>query len=129
LRHGVLALRSVDAVEPSPGFRARLDERLRHERLITSAPVVPRRGSVAAALFFAAAFALVALETLAGRRPPARVPELPPVAFPKPVARAGLPLVTFQDPRGSVLSATPTLYGTALVQPAGTHIEPATAGR
>lgn len=129
VRRGVLALHAVDTLEPSPGFRRRLDERLRRERLIVSAPVLPARAGVAAALFLAVAVVLVALEALAGGRPVARAPELPPVPFPKPVAQVGLPLVTFQDPRATVLGGNPNPYGTALVQPASTHIEPATAGR
>jgi hypothetical protein len=35
------------------------------------------------------------------------------VAFPKPVVNAGLPFVSFQDPRASI--------GNALVQPAAAH--------
>jgi hypothetical protein len=45
------------------------------------------------------------------------VPSLPPVAFPKPLVNAGVPLVTFHDPRASVLSGNPYPYGTAFVQP------------
>jgi hypothetical protein len=128
LRHGVLALRTADDIEPSPGFRARLEERLRHERSRTQGPMVPARGGVAAALFLAVALALMALEII-GRPPRRLAPEIPAVAFPKPVARASLPLVTFQDPRASVLQANPSPYGTALVQPAGTRFEPVSAGR
>lgn len=129
VRRGVLALQAAVSVEPSPGFRRRLDERLRRDCLVASAPVQPARAGVAAALFLAATIALVALEAVAGRRHLARAPELPPVPFPKPVAQAGLPLVTFQDPRASVLAGNPNPYGTALVQPASAHIEPAAAGR
>ncbi|MGH7644074.1 MAG: hypothetical protein ACREMR_00675, partial [Gemmatimonadales bacterium] len=45
-------------------------------------------------------------------------PTLPPVAFPKPVANAGVPFVTFQDPRASVVAGNPGPYGTAFVEPA-----------
>jgi len=47
----------------------------------------------------------------------ARAPSLPPVPFPKPVAQAGVPFVSFQDPRASVVFGNPNPYGTALVQP------------
>ena len=56
------------------------------------------------------------------------VTSLPPVPFPKPVAHAGVPNVTFQDPRASVVAGNPNPYGTALVQPAS-RVEPVTAGR
>jgi len=91
---------------------------LRRERLIVSAPVLPAKAGVAAALFLAVAVTLVALEAAAGGHAVARAPELPPVPFPKPVAQVGLPLVTFQDPRASVLAGNPSPYGTALVEPA-----------
>ena len=58
----------------------------------------------------------------ASRRPYAtRAPVLPPVAFPKPVVQAGLPFVSFQDPRASALSGNRYPYGTALVQPAASR--------
>jgi hypothetical protein len=34
------------------------------------------------------------------------------------VINAGVPLVTFQDPRATVLAGNPYPYGTAFVQPA-----------
>jgi len=40
------------------------------------------------------------------------------VPFPKPVAQAGLPFVSFQDPRTSVVFGNPYPYGTAFVEPA-----------
>ena len=80
LRHGVLALRAADHLEPSPGFRTRLEERLRRERLLTESPVVPARGGVAAALFLAVALALMALETVGRGGSRTRPPELPAVA-------------------------------------------------
>ena len=65
-----------------------------------------------------------------GRRPRLeRAPLLPPVAFPKPVASAGLPFVSFQDPRASVVNGNPYPYGTALVQPPVIIFQPAAAGR
>ncbi|HXF95853.1 MAG TPA: zf-HC2 domain-containing protein [Gemmatimonadales bacterium] len=129
VRRGVVALQAAETVEPSPGFRRRLEERLRREQLRAAAPVLPARAGVAAALFLAVALTLVALETVAAGRRVALAPELPPVPFPKPVAQAGLPLVSFQDPRASVLGGNPSPYGTALAQPASIAIEPVTAGR
>ncbi len=115
VRRGVLALQAAPTIEPSPGFRRRLDERLARER--RAGREVPARAGVAAALFIAAALALVALEGV--RRPPvARAPSLPPVPFPKPVVQAGVPFVSFQDPRASVFTGNQSPYGTALVEPA-----------
>jgi|SRR5918996_4490736 hypothetical protein len=129
VRRGALALQGVGHVEPSPGFRRRLDERLRRERHMVAPPVLPKRANVVAAFFVALAVTMVVLEVATGgRRRLAVAPELPPVPFPKPVAQAGLPLVTFQDPRASVLG-NPNPYGTALVQPASAHVEPAAGGR
>ena len=128
LRHGVLALQGAETFEPSAGFRHRLDVRLRAERLQLAEPPLRARAGIAAALFVAAALALVAVESLGPKRP-ATVAALPPVPFPKPVARAGVPFVTFQDPRVSVVTGNPNPYGTALVQPASARPEPATAGR
>ena len=121
LRQGVLALRAAALIEPSPDFRRRLEARLRQERRGgRGSPQVPARAGVAgiaAALFVAAALALVALEGV--RRPEeARAPTLPPAPFPKPVAHASVPFVSFQDPRASVVAGNPNPYGTALVEPA-----------
>src|SRR5438094_10075191 len=114
LRRGVLALQAAQTIEPSPAFRRRLDERLARERRRSQ---VPARAGIAAALFVAAALAMVALEGV--RRPEvARAPVLPPAPFPKPVAHAGVPFVSFQDPRASVVTGNPSPYGTALVEPA-----------
>ena len=41
-----------------------------------------------------------------------------PAAFPKPVARAGIPFVSFQDPRATVVRGNASPYGSALVEPA-----------
>ena len=51
-----------------------------------------------------AAFALFFVE-IAKRPRIARAPLLPPVAFPNAVVSAGLPFVSFQDPRARVVSA------------------------
>lgn len=115
VRRGVLALQAARTIEPSPEFRRRLDARLERER--RAASEVPARAGIAAALFVAAALALVAWEGT--RRPDlARVPALPPVPFPKPVVQGGVPIVSFQDPRASVFAAGPAADGAALVEPA-----------
>jgi hypothetical protein len=114
-----MALQASGELQPSAGFRRRLDARLRDERLrLGGEPVTPIRLGIAAALLLAAAITLVLRETV--RRPAeiAEAPPLPPVTFPKPVANAGVPYVTFQDPRASVLVGNPSPYGTALVEPA-----------
>jgi predicted anti-sigma-YlaC factor YlaD len=119
VRRGVIALQAAETIEPSRDFRRRLDARLARERRTLAA--VPAGAGVAAALFVAAALALVALEV--GRRPPvAHVPTLPAVPFPKPVLQAGVPVVSFQDPRAGVFAASPAPDG-------ATRIEPASAGR
>ena len=117
VRRGVIALQALGTIEPSPGFRRRLDTRLRAERARATGPVVARHAGIAAALLVAVAFSLLALE---GASRPAQIatPALPPVAFPKPVANAGTPFVTFQDPRASVIAGNPRPYGTAFVEPA-----------
>jgi Putative zinc-finger len=115
VRRGVLALQAVETIEPSSSFRRRLDARLEQER--RTANDVPARAGVAVALFVAAALALVAWEGM--RRPEvAHVRPLPPVPFPKPVVQAGVPFVSFQDPRASVLPAGPAPDGAPLVEPA-----------
>ncbi|OLC97634.1 MAG: hypothetical protein AUJ00_01315 [Gemmatimonadetes bacterium 13_1_40CM_3_70_6] len=126
LQRGVRALQAT-LIEPSPEFRSRLEARLVLERQRLAEPKIGVRAGLAAALFIAAALALIAVE---GVRPHAQraVAALPPVPFPKPVAHAGVPNVTFQDPRASVVAGNPNPYGTALVQPAS-RVEPVTAGR
>lgn len=120
VRRGVIALQAAETIEPSRHFRRRLDARLARERRALAVPAGARAG-VAAALFVAAALALVALEV--GHRPRvAHAPALPPVPFPKPVLQAGVPVVSFQDPRAGVFAASPTPDGP-------TRIEPASAGR
>ncbi len=119
VRRGVIALQAAETIEPSRHFRRRLDARLARERRALGA--VPAGAGVAAALFVAAVLALVALEV--GQRPPvAHVPALPPAPFPKPVLQAGVPVVSFQDPRAGVFAASPAPDGP-------TRIEPASAGR
>jgi len=72
---------------------------------------------VAAALVIAAALAMLALEGV--RRPDvAQAPVLPPVPFPNPVVQAGVPFVSFQDPRASVFAGSRAADGAVLVEPA-----------
>jgi hypothetical protein len=126
LRRGVEALQNIETIEPSSDFRRRLEARLARER--AGAAAVPARAGLVAAMLVLVALSLLVVE--AGRRPQmAQAPALPPAAFPKPVANPGLPFVSFQDPRASVVDGNPYPYGTALVQPAVTQIEPASAGR
>jgi len=126
VRRGVQALHASASIAPSPGFRERLEARLAVER--RRVRTVPARAGVSAAMMVLAALALLVLEV--GRRPRvALTPALPAAAFPKPVANPGLPFVSFQDPRTSVVNGNPYPYGTALVQPAVIQIEPASAGR
>jgi len=126
LRRGVAALQNVETIEPSADFRRKLDARLAAERSRDAA--VPASAGLVAAMLVLVALSLLVVE--AGRRPQmAQALRLPPAAFPKPVANAGLPFVSFQDPRASVVDGNPYPYGTALVQPAVTQIEPASAGR
>ena len=42
---------------------------------------------------------------------------LPPVPFPNPVVQAGVPFVSFQDPRASVFAGPQVADGAALVEP------------
>jgi hypothetical protein len=126
LRRGVAALHDVETIEPSADFRRKLDARLAAERSRDAA--VPASAGLVAAMLVLVALSLLVVE--AGRRPQlAQALPLPPAAFPKPVANAGLPFVSFQDPRASVVDGNPYPYGTSLVQPAVTQIEPASAGR
>ena len=129
VRHGVQVLTSAIPIALSSEFRQRLDARLAREREII--PQQPARMGMSAALLVLAALALFALEV--GRRPQIQHAQLlPPVAFPKPVVNAGLPFVSFQDPRASVVNGNPNPYGTALVQPAAINFQsaqPAAASR
>src|SRR5436853_7885003 len=94
VRRGVRALQTVETIEPSPEFRRRLEARLAQER--RALVQVPASAGIAAALFVAAALALLALEGV-GRPPVARAPVLPPVPFPKPAAQAAAPLFLFRN--------------------------------
>lgn len=117
LRQGVASLRAAAPMAPSAGFRRRLENRLAAERAGLGRGRVPLALRVAAALLAAVAVTLFASEATR-RGAPGTAPELPPVAFPKPVVNPGVPLVTFQDPRAAVLAGNPHPYGTAFVQPA-----------
>ena len=120
VRRGVLALQGVETVTPSEQFRDRLDARLRREALNRAGPLISPRVGAAAGLLVAVAIGLIASQ--AARRPaPLQAHALPPVPFPKPVAQAGLPFVTFQDPRALTAAGNPIPYGSALVEPVSTR--------
>jgi len=115
VHQAVQALHSASPIAPSPDFRQRLDARLAVERRRVPRP--PAQAGVSATMLVLAALALFFFE-LAQRPRIARAPLLPPVAAPKPVASAGLPFVSFQDPRARIVSGNPYPYGTTLFQPA-----------
>jgi anti-sigma factor RsiW len=115
IREAVQALHFASPIAPSADFRQRLDARLAVERRRVPRP--PALAGVSATMLVLAAFALFFFE-LAQRPRIARAPLLPPVAFPNPVASAGLPFVSFQDPRARVVSGNPYPYSTTLFTPA-----------
>jgi len=118
LRHGVGALQGTPRPEANDDFRLRLERRLATERVRAGRPHIPARPALAGAVLVAVALSFVVWEG-ARRRPAETVaPSLPPVPFPKPVAQAGLPFVSFQDPRTGIASGNPYPYGTAFVEPA-----------
>jgi hypothetical protein len=124
VRQAVQALHSASPITLSATFRERLDARIAIERRREPRSRDGAHAGFSTALLVLAAFAMFFFEV--GRRPHlARAPLLPPAAFPKPVASAGLPFVSFQDPRASVVSGNPYPYGTALVQPATITFQPA----
>jgi len=118
LRHGVGALQDAPKHSPDERFRHRLDRRIAAERVRAGRPHIPTRPALAGALLVAAAVTLVVWES--ARRHPVEplAQSLPPVPFPKPVAQAGLPFVSFQDPRTGIATGNPYPYGTAFVEPA-----------
>jgi anti-sigma factor RsiW len=118
LRSGVVALREGTSGYADAGFRGRLEGRLRAEEARARRPYLPVRPAMAAALLILVAIGLLAWEGAHRPRAIAATPSLPPVPFPKPVAQAGLPFVSFQDPRTAVLIGNPYPYGTAFVEPA-----------
>jgi anti-sigma factor RsiW len=118
LADGVDALQTLHRDEPDSTFKERLARRLAEERVQAGRPHVPSRPALAAALLIAAAIGLLAWESARRNTTVANVPSLPPVPFPKPVAQAGPPFVSFQDPRTSVIAGNPNPYGTAFVEPA-----------
>jgi anti-sigma factor RsiW len=126
VREAVQVLHSASPISPSADFRQRLEARLERERHHVAVP--PARAGVSAALLVLVGIALFVFEV--GRRPRVETAQLlPPAVFPKPVVSAGLPFVSFQDPRASVVNGNPYPYGTALVQPAAINFQPATSGR
>ena len=125
VRQAVQVLHSASPITLSADFRQRLDARLAIERRRVPRPP---RSRFSAALLVLAALALFFFEV--SHRPQIqKAPLLPPAAFPKPVASAALPFVSFQDPRASVVSGNPYPYGTALVQPPTISFQPASSGR
>jgi len=126
VRQAVQVLHSASPIALSADFRQRLDARIAVERRRKPRP--PARSGVSAAMLVLAALVLLFFEI--GQRPRImRAPLLPPAAFPKPVANAGLPFVSFEDPRASIVGGNPYPYGTALVQPPAFSFQPASAGR
>jgi len=126
VRQAVEALHFARPIALSADFRQRLDARIAVERRRKPRP--PARSGVSASMLVLAAMVLLFFEI--GQRPRImRAPLLPPAAFPKPVATAGLPFVSFQDPRASIVGGNPYPYGTALVQPPTIIFQPASAGR
>jgi len=126
VRQAVQVLHSASPITPSADFRQRLDARLAIERRRVPRP--PARSGFSTAMLVLAALAMFVFEV--SRRPRIeRAPLLPPAAFPKPVASAALPFVSFQDPRASVVNGNPYPYGTALVEPPAITFQPASAGR
>ena len=115
IHEAINALHAASPISPSPDFRQRLDARIAVER--RRVPRLPAQARVSATMLLIAAVALFVVE-LAQRPQIVRAPLLPPVAFPNPVASAGLPFVSFQDPRARVVSGNPYPYGTTLFQPA-----------
>jgi len=126
VRQAVQVLHSASPIALSADFRQRLDARIAVERRREPRP--PARSGVSAAALVLAALVLLCFE-IAQRPRIMRAPLLPPAAFPKPVANAGLPFVSFQDPRASIVGGNPYPYGTALVQPPTFSFQPASAGR
>ncbi|HKE90503.1 MAG TPA: hypothetical protein VKB45_09210 [Gemmatimonadales bacterium] len=124
MRRGIGSLQT-SGPEPDTAFRSRLDRRLASERAQAGRPSLPARPAFAAALLVAIAIGLIARETAQHRPTVVVAPTLPPVPFPKPVTQAGVPFVSFQDPRSSVVSGNPYPYGTAYVEPA--FVEPVSA--
>ena len=126
VRQAVQVLHSASPITPSADFRQRLDARLAIERRRVPRP--PARSGFSPAMLVLAALIMFFFEV--SRRPRIeRAPLLPPAAFPKPVASAAPPFVSFQDPRASVVNGNPYPYGTALVEPPVITFQPASAGR
>jgi anti-sigma factor RsiW len=100
IREAVRALHDTIPITPSADFRQRLDARIAVER--RRVPRTPAQAGVSATMLLLAAVSLFAFEV--SHRPRiARAPLLPPAAFPRPVASASLPFVSFQDPRTSIV--------------------------
>jgi anti-sigma factor RsiW len=109
IRQAVRALHAAAPIAPSADFRRRLDARLAVERRRVPRP--PAQTGLSATLLVVAAVALFVFE-IAQRPRIARAPLLPPVANPTPVAAAGLPFVSFQDPRAIITQVRSLSPGT-----------------
>ena len=105
VRHAVQVLHATSSITPSADFRQRLDARIAVER--RRVPRTPAQAGVSATMLVIAALVLLVFE-ITHRPRIARAPLLPPVAFPKPVTGAGLPFVSFQDPRAINLVGNPS---------------------
>lgn len=126
VRQAVQVLHSASPITLSADFRQRLDARLAIERRRVPRP--PARSGFSTALLVLAALTLFCFEVW--RQPRIeKVPRLQAAAFPKPVASAALPYVSFQDPRASVVRGNPYPYGTALVQPPAIIFQRVSSGR
>src|SRR2546423_10013992 len=88
VRRGVLALRAAETIEPSQGFRRRLEARLERERRATRD--VPASAGVAAAVFVAAALPMPGRGG-SPRPAAARAPGHPPRALPNPDVHTRVP--------------------------------------
>lgn len=100
IRAAVRALHHTVPITPSADFRQRLDARIAVER--RRVPRAPAPAGFSATMLLLAAVSLFVFEV--SHRPRiARAPLLPPAAFPRPVASASLPFVSFQDPRAGIV--------------------------
>lgn len=100
IREAVRALHDSAPITPSADFRQRLDARIAVER--RRVPRMPAQSGVSATMLVLSALSLFVFEVT--HRPRiAHAPVLPPAAFPRPVASASLPFVSFQDPRTNIV--------------------------
>ena len=94
MTRGLALLHQVAAeVEPSAGFRARLDNRLRAEVTVGD-PVVPTHAGLAAALLLAAALGLLVVQGLGRSTAPVATADQAPRTFEPALANVTLPAFT-----------------------------------